>query len=63
MIAVDDGITSGNLNVADVLFLIAAILAFLAALLAIPRNPPSPPYSMVLGWLAVTCLAVGFLLL
>lgn len=63
MIAVDDGIFNGNLNAADIFFLIATILAFIAGLLAIPRNPPSPPYSMVLGWLAVTCLAVGFLLL
>ena len=39
MIAVDDGISSGNLNLADVLFLIAAIIFGIAALLPLRVRP------------------------
>lgn len=69
MFAVDDGISSGNLNAADIFFLLGVIFGFIAALLtaaaATPRTPASrvPSYASVFGWAAVGCIAFGFLLL
>lgn len=65
MLAVDDGLANGNLDVADVLFLIATIVAVIAAVLAVrpvaggPRGVPSSAF----GWLAVALLAFGWFLL
>lgn len=67
MFAVDDGIWSGNLNAADVFFLIASILALVAAVLAFPRRgadaAPVSAYSPFIGWLAIACVAFAFLIL
>ena len=41
LLAVDDGIWSGNLNLADVFYLIAVILAGLSAIFA--YTPPTQP--------------------
>jgi hypothetical protein len=40
VIAVDDGIWTGNYNLADVLFIIAAIVFFLAAIIPFFRRGP-----------------------
>jgi hypothetical protein len=61
MIAVDDGITNGNLNWADVLFLIAAILFFVEALLRASAKPE--PTRGVLVPLGLTLIAIAWLLL
>lgn len=53
-------IASGHADAADVLFLLAAILAGLAAVVAV-LSPEAPRVS--LGWLAVACLSVAWLLL
>jgi hypothetical protein len=42
MIAVDDGLVNGNLNLADVFFLVAGILFALAAILAYVYSRPRP---------------------
>jgi hypothetical protein len=65
MFAVDDGLTSGNFNVADVFFLIGAILGVIAAVLSIPRTTATPAHawSSVAGWLAAGFIAFGLFLL
>ena len=57
-------IASGEVDWADVCFLIAAILFFLAALVAIPRpnTGGAPWYSTLIG-LGLTLTAVALLLL
>lgn len=42
MIAVDDGLVNGNLNLADVFFLVGAILLALAAILYLMAHRPVP---------------------
>lgn len=67
--AVDDGIANGNLNWADVFFLIGTVLALLAALAAWPTATADHPGNAVARWLhvllclAVGCVAFGFFLL
>ena len=65
VLAVDDGLTSGNLNLADIFFLIAAILAGLAALSVHPSEIAKPVAKLasVLGALAVAFVALGLFLL
>jgi hypothetical protein len=61
LFAVDDGISSGNLNLADVCFLIAVVLAVISALAH--YRPASAGHA---GWLlsaAVAAVALGFLLI
>ena len=59
LLAVDDGIWSGNLNLADVFFLIAVILAVISALAAWVPIPTTPPtYGRFAG--PLLSLAVGF---
>jgi hypothetical protein len=61
LIAVDDGIWSGNYNLADVFFLIAVILAVISALAH--YRPTSAGHA---GWLlsaAVASAALGWLVL
>jgi hypothetical protein len=57
LLAVDDGLTSGNLNAADIMFAIAAVLCLIAAVLLHPRPTTAPPYP-VHGF-SVLALAVG----
>lgn len=57
MFAVDDGIIHGNITLADLFFLIAAILFAVAAFI---RRPSLPDVLLSLGLLAV---AVGWLVL
>lgn len=59
MNAVDDGISSGNLNVADLFFLIACILAFIGAVIAYPTKT----LWATLVAAALGCLALGLFLL
>lgn len=65
MIAVDDGLWSGNYNAADVFFLIGTVLAVVAAVLAVPRPAPSrlAVWAPVLLYLAVGCGLFAWLLL
>lgn len=63
MIAIDDGIASGNANAADMFFLIGVILGFLAAVLGLIRDDRGADYAPVLAWAAIGCVALGLLLL
>ena len=63
MLAVDDGIAQGNLNLADVFFLIGTILAFLAGFLAANATPNATRWHMVAGWFALALVALGLFLL
>ena len=61
-------IASGNLDAADIFFLIATILCVLGALLMIPRTAPdSAPgaraWAGTIAWIGVACIAFAFLLL
>lgn len=54
-------IASGNLEAADVCFLVALVLAVVAAFVSVR---PQPRWDAHLpGWLAVAALALGWLLL
>jgi hypothetical protein len=57
----DTGIASGHATAADILFLVAAVLAVLAALGS--YRPAIDARIIALGWLALACVAVGLLLL
>ena len=50
MLGVDDGIVNGNLNAADVLFLIGAILFGVGALVAIPTATTTPGRARAALW-------------
>ena len=63
MNAIDDGLVNGKLDLADVCFLIAVVLAVIAAILAVPRNPPRSAWYPVVGFIAIAVLALGFLVL
>lgn len=63
MLGIDDGLVNGKLDLADVCFLIAAVLAVIAAVLAVPRNPPRSAYYPVIGFIAIAVLALGFFVL
>jgi hypothetical protein len=63
MLAIDDGIASGNLNAADVFFLIAVIVAIVAAGLYAVVNPPALRWAPVALALAFASTALGLLLL
>lgn len=64
MLGVDDGIVNGNLDVADLFFLVAVILGVIAAVLSFPRTtPPAKSYAATAGWLAVACLGFGWFVL
>lgn len=56
-------IVTGEHGTADVLFLIAAIVAVLAALSASPIGVSRAAWSSALGWIAVALLAVAWLVL
>lgn len=62
MIAVDDGLTAGHQDFADVLFLIGFVLALLASLCA-ALTSPAARWSPVLGWLAVAAIAIAWFML
>ncbi len=68
MLAIDDGLVNGNLTAADFFFLVALILGFVAAILAAMGASPkttsrAPLYASAVGWAAVGCLGLGWLLL
>lgn len=63
MLGIDDGLWSGNLNAADIFFLLATILAVVAALLAAAATHPVSRFYPVAGWIAVAFLAFGWLIL
>jgi len=77
LLAVEDGMVNGNVDLADVLFLAATILAVVAAILyAMATRPvthttndghvhgthPSV-WAPFAGWLAVACFALGWFVL
>ena len=55
-------IASGEVDTADVFFLIAVTVAGIAALLSIIEIPASR-HAAMFGWAAVTALAAGWLVL
>jgi len=57
MIGVDDGIWSGNLNAADVLFAVAMILFAAAALIAAVGKPDPTRSTLIPLGLALVALA------
>lgn len=59
MHAVDDGIWSGNFNLADVMFLVAFILCVIVFVLRVMART----IDMALMAAAVGCLALGWLVL
>lgn len=63
--AVDDGIWTGNVNLADVFFLFATILAVAAtiAYAVVPRSPAAARWAPVALSLAVACAAFAWLVL
>lgn len=65
MIAVDDGIASGNANLADIFFLVAVILFVIYALIGwAPReNVRDSRISSLLLGLGLACVAFAFLML
>lgn len=66
VLAVDDGIAAGNLNAADIFFIIGAILGLIAAVLMHPRPATAQPWpisGLQLLSLAVGCAAFGLFLL
>jgi hypothetical protein len=69
MIAIDDGIWSGNLNLADVFLLIAAIIFFIAALLphfrrrVVDGTVVRTDYAVSLVPLGLCLVAIAFMVL
>lgn len=56
-------IATGNVDAADVFFLIAVIVFVVAAILTWVAAPPAPKIATTLGYLAAGCLALALLLL
>ncbi len=56
-------IARGDTGAADVLFLVGAVLAVLAGLMTAVPAWAGAGYRAGIGWLAVACLAVGWVLL
>lgn len=65
MLGIDDGIWSGNLNAADIFFIVATVLLVVAAVLAFPRPAPSRAsvYSTALAYLGLGCATFAWLIL
>jgi len=75
LFAVEDGIWSGNIDTADLFFLLSTILAVVAAVLYAMATRPVVAHgdhvhrnnisvwAPVAGWLALACLAFGWLVL
>jgi hypothetical protein len=65
--AVIADIASGNVDAADIFFVVAVILAVLAALVSVPRRTNTASvllvWAPVLGWLALASTAFALLLL
>lgn len=61
MFAVDDGIFSGSYNLADILFLIGAIVFIIAFIIRLMVKPI--PLDMVLVAAGLACVALGWLVL
>jgi hypothetical protein len=60
MFAVDDGLINGNLDFADVLFIVAAILFVLYAFMGFADAVKPQIHNVLLG-LGLACVAVGLL--
>jgi hypothetical protein len=56
-------IASGKTDAADVVFLIAAVLAVVAAFCFGSRRADVVVWAPVLGWLGVACVALALMLL
>lgn len=68
MNAVDDGLFNGNLDLADVLFLVAAVLFVIAAVLSVPVRTAGTAVAgrawvWVVGFVGLACISLGFLVL
>jgi len=63
MLAVDDGIASGNLNAADIFFLIAVIVAVIAAALYAAVSAQTSRWAPVALSVALGLVDIGLLLL
>lgn len=61
MIAVDDGIWSGNFNFADVMFLVAFIVFVIAAVIRLLAKPIAIDFVLVAVGLA--CVSLAWLLI
>lgn len=61
MLAVDDGIFSGSLNLADILFLVGAIVFIIAFIIRLMIKPI--PLDSVLIAAGLSCVALGWLVL
>ena len=56
-------ISSGNTELADIMFLVGFILFFGAALLFLPHEPARPPYAWFVGFVGLAAVALGWLVL
>ena len=67
LLAVDDGLTNGNLNWADIFFLIGAAVAVLGAILLYAvtpaTTPPAARWATPLAYLGVGLIGFGLFLL
>jgi hypothetical protein len=63
MIAVDDGLMSGHLDLADFFFLAAAIVAVVAGVGRLSRHPNAEPFVSAMVAFAVAAIAFGLLAL
>ena len=63
MYAIDDGLTSGNFNAADIFWLIGLIVAVVAAILYAVTPHPVVKWAPVALSAAVACVAFGLFLL
>jgi len=61
LLAIDDGIWQGNLDFADILFLVAAVVFAIAFVLRVLVRPI--PLDSVMIAAGLTCLAIGWLVL
>ena len=63
LLAIDDGLSSGNLNTADIFFVIGAILGLVSAILYAVVQPPAARWAPVLLALTAGFIAFGLFLL
>lgn len=62
MLALDDGLTTGNFNAADIFWLIGAILGLISAICYAVVSPPAARWAPVALALAVGFVAFGLFL-
>ena len=68
LLAVDDGLVNGNLNFADILFLVATVLFVIAAVMSVPTRAAGSPvagraYVWVVGFIALACTTLAWFVL